>query len=116
MKGSLTCNPQRGARRERGRTESGTRELRATHAPGPQPSSVRSPAAPGSRRRAAQRLALFSRLCFKYLTNIAPIPAPNPSAWLQARYKGALWGRVRREGAGSGGDGDSPRAPSHPCH
>lgn len=41
---------------------------------------------------------MFSRLCFKYLTNIAPIPAPNPPAWLQARHKGALWGRAWGEG------------------
>jgi hypothetical protein len=58
----------------------------------------------GSRpgRRAAQRPALFSLLCFKYLTGITPIPAPNPPAWLQARHKGALWGRARGEGAGGG--------------
>lgn len=41
---------------------------------------------------------MFPRLCFKYLTTIPPILAPNPGAWLKARHKGALWGRARGEG------------------
>lgn len=44
-----------------------------------------------------------------------PIPAPNPPAWLQARYKGALWDRARRDGAGGSGDGDA-RVPSSLGH
>lgn len=41
---------------------------------------------------------MFPRLCFKYLTTIPPILAPNPGAWLKARHKGALWGRASGEG------------------
>lgn len=61
----------------------GTRENRPRMRPCPSQARCAAPLlrAPGSRRRAAQRPALFSRLCFKYLTNIAPslcqIPRPG---------------------------------------
>lgn len=109
MKASLSVGRPRGAAGEgvngAPQTRGGTlgspgRPASRAHAPGISPRGRR------LRARAVlgvQRRALFPRLCFKYLTASPPIPAPNPPAWLQARHKGALWGRPRGEGAGAAG-------------
>ena len=121
MKASFFLRRPRGAAREgvnegpadRGGKLSVTRArpVRGAHAPGQH--SARPLAAPRARLLGTQRPALFPRLCFKYLTVIPPIPAPNP--WPGCRRGTRAHCGAERGAKGAGGGcpvGDARVSPS----